>query len=876
MSGPDREAVLVTEVAAGVFWVEVPGADLRLLCGCPADAVKHLMKRGLIKRRSLRGTTFETGPNAILLSDLPIQGGEFCNLGEFPVLQMLYRQGMILPGHPGNAGRRPLIVGGRDQVAAQLAYIHRGNYGLVSEAELMEAGLTADEARERMRTKRRFAFGRIRQPEELLDTVVVERTPVEVVPGVTIRRQAVNLFEIAYAGQTVTVDLNLAPGQRYDCPYPLGNHNLRREYFAVVHSGDGDGWDTSRPAMSSVLMHQGNIYLIDAGPNLDHVLRSLGVGIHEVEGLFHTHCHDDHFAGLTTLARADHRVKYFATPDVRASVALKLTALTGQHPSAFETYFDVQDLCWDHWNRVDGMEVKPSYSPHPVETSTLTFRVQWGEGYRTYAHLADMASFEVLEAMTTDDPAEPGISPQAAEQVRAGYLEPADLKKLDIGGGMIHGRAEDFSTDLSGKIILAHTALPLTPAQKQVGSGAPFGTLDVLVPALQEYPLRFAHHYLAAYFPMASEHDLRMLLNHPVETFNPETILLRHGRDASNVILIVTGMAEAIGDGIQTAVLTSGALIGELAAITGQPATETVRAISFLRGLILPAGLYRTFIERNRLDAQLLAMADMRAFFNRTWLLSENLSEVIEHRIASASHEITLKAGEELSLAACDRIVLVREGRIERLMDGVVLDHAEAGEFLGSSEVLFNTPQLCRYVAAIDTRALALPGAILNDIPITRWKLLEDHQRRLSHMFAPRAKGPAFPWLPSYALGVEEADKQHQRLFELASEASAACADRDMPGCLDALDRLVAYSVRHFEDEERMLAYWHYPPLAEHHEIHAKLIAEVQAVRDQARASNHLDAEAFHSFFEHWIINHIFSEDSRYARFLADQIGYSI
>ena len=37
-----------TKIATGVFWVEVPEAELYVLCGCPADSVKHLMKAGKI------------------------------------------------------------------------------------------------------------------------------------------------------------------------------------------------------------------------------------------------------------------------------------------------------------------------------------------------------------------------------------------------------------------------------------------------------------------------------------------------------------------------------------------------------------------------------------------------------------------------------------------------------------------------------------------------------------------------------------------------------------------------------------------------------------------------------------------------------------
>ncbi|GIT63467.1 MAG: hypothetical protein Ct9H300mP21_10130 [Pseudomonadota bacterium] len=38
-----------TKIATGVFWVESPEAELYVLCGCPADSVKHLMKGGKIR-----------------------------------------------------------------------------------------------------------------------------------------------------------------------------------------------------------------------------------------------------------------------------------------------------------------------------------------------------------------------------------------------------------------------------------------------------------------------------------------------------------------------------------------------------------------------------------------------------------------------------------------------------------------------------------------------------------------------------------------------------------------------------------------------------------------------------------------------------------
>ena len=72
--------------------------------------------------------------------------------------------------------------------------------------------------------------------------------------------------------------------------------------------------------------------------------------------------------------------------------------------------------------------------------------------------------------MVTDDDTAPGIPQENFDQTLEAYLTPVDLKKVDIGGGMIHGDALDFHDDMSEKIILAHRSEPLTNKQKEIGS----------------------------------------------------------------------------------------------------------------------------------------------------------------------------------------------------------------------------------------------------------------------------------------------------------------------------------------------------------------------------------------------------------------------
>ncbi|MBW2623620.1 MAG: MBL fold metallo-hydrolase [Deltaproteobacteria bacterium] len=384
------------QVTEGLYWVEVPEIELYVQCGSPADSVKNLMKKGLITSAIKDGISIETGPNAILLADVSLQNGHVTNLAEFPVLQMLYRQGMILPGHPNNTGLKPLLIGSEEQIQSQMQYIYRGNYGLISEEEITGTGVSAKDAQEIMRIKLKFAFGQIRSTEELLDYKIIGKKPVEIRNGLFVRRLRLNLFEFQYGEESVTVDLNLGPNESYSAPYPLGFHDFKREYFAVIHSGEGDGWDINRPCMSSILMYQGKIYLIDAGPNIIFSLKALGIGINEIEGIFHTHAHDDHFAGLTSLLRSGHKLKYYTSPLVRASVSKKLKALTGIEEENFSDFFEVHDLTLGTWNDVGGLEVKPILSPHPLETNILIFRALFKDGYQSYAHFADLTSFEVL------------------------------------------------------------------------------------------------------------------------------------------------------------------------------------------------------------------------------------------------------------------------------------------------------------------------------------------------------------------------------------------------------------------------------------------------------------------------------------------------
>jgi hemerythrin len=581
-----------------------------------------------------------------------------------------------------------------------------------------------------MRMKLAFAFGRIMPTEEFVQPLFVGRDPVEIRNGAMIRRLRTNVFEIAYLGERVEVDLNLGPGEAYECPYTLDKHLLTRDYFAVVHTGDGDGWDMNRPTMGSIVLFQGRVYLVDAGPNIDYALTALGIGVNEIDGIFHTHCHDDHLAGLTTLIRGDRRIAYYAVPMVRASVIKKLSMVMQIPESEFGQLFDVRDLTLDEWNDIDGLEVRPILSPHPVETTILYFRVIWEGGYRSYAHLADIASFDVLRKMIAPENAAAGVSEAFFEKTVSAYAHRADVKKIDIGGGMIHGVAQDFRGDPSGKLILAHTARRLTEDERAIGSGAPFGTVDVLIEGTSDSLRRRAFEYLRSYFPDAPLHRIRHLMNGRILVFNPEVLLFKEQQAVDAIYIILSGSAELLHTGVRaSSLVSSGSILGETPALLGTAAMETCRAVSFVQALRLPRDLYLDFVTRGAMHVDLVESRGKLDFLRENWLFADGVSCVTLSRLIRSAESAFFNKDRIIPPPA-DELLVLRSGEASLVTPTGYEEQLRPGSHVGATAISGDDSGGAQVRFLGLSEAYRFPVDVIGSIPVVRWKLLETHRRR--------------------------------------------------------------------------------------------------------------------------------------------------
>ena len=888
MKESEKPRIQKRQVTNGVYWVEVPEADLFVLCGCPADSVKHLMKQGFIAEGTKNGVAAQTGPNAILLSDTTIQKSSFSNLAEFPVLQMLYLQGMILPGHPNNTGRKPMLIGLEDQVKSQSAYIYRGTYGLATLEEIIESGVPRPLAVDMLRIKRWFAFDNIRRTEDLLDLRVVDTPAVELRDGVFVRRRGFNLYEFIYGGASVTVDLNLGESEQYPPTYTLGFHKVRREDFSVVHVGEGDGWDVTRPCMGSILCHQGRLYLIDTGPGIQHSLTAMGISINEIAGIFHTHGHDDHFAGLTSMVRTDHRIPYYAAAPVRTSVVKKYAALTGRNEATFSHYFEQHDLPFDTWTSVDGLEVMAIFSPHPVETSVFFFRAVGAGGPRTYAHLADISAFEVLKKMVTADASKNGISHAFYDTCTGKLLQPVDIKKIDIGGGLIHGKAEDFRSDGSGRRFLSHTSVPLNDSQKQIGSRAAFGQQDVLVPSSRDYLLLDGRRYLQGYFPEARAEGLAALVTSPLAAFPPDTVIVAADAPVGDIFLVLSGMVEQVDatSGLRTTV-SAGGFLGEIEGFSGDNSRKTCRAMSHVTAMRFARDTYRKFLQGSGLMETLQAVHANRRFLLGTWLFGEMVSLPLQLRIARAMVSRQVKEGDVIAPEGRAEVVLLADGLVTVFLGPSPIENLKPDDFFGEETLMrqgrelpagwqqrFRRPSrpgtaqghhLFEGRALLDSVLLVVPAEVIEDIPVVQWKLMETYERRLKSI----RTEVHFRWNDAYGVGISDIDEQHGILFEMIDGLAAAAEGRENASFRKGdVDRLVELARSHLKYEEALASRATPPGYASALKDHADFSKKAEVL---SRYVSEAPADALQTmveFLKDWVIDHTLLENGRFREYL--------
>jgi len=119
-------------------------------------------------------------------------------------------------------------------------------------------------------------------------------------------------------------------------------------------------------------------------------------------------------------------------------------------------------------------------------------------------------------------------------------------------------------------------------------------------------------------FEACSERDLDKVASIAVECNRPAgTTLTREGQEGGLLFVILDGKAEILRNGRALGTLTAGDVVGELALIDGYPRSASVRAVTDVHLLEIPAAEFRGLVRgspklvRNLLQALAHRIRDM-------------------------------------------------------------------------------------------------------------------------------------------------------------------------------------------------------------------------------------------------------------------------
>jgi hemerythrin len=128
-----------------------------------------------------------------------------------------------------------------------------------------------------------------------------------------------------------------------------------------------------------------------------------------------------------------------------------------------------------------------------------------------------------------------------------------------------------------------------------------------------------------------------------------------------------------------------------------------------------------------------------------------------------------------------------------------------------------------------------------------------------------------FEWKKAYELGVEEVDKQHNKLFRIGRNLSVLIQTTDILTNFNEIKQILgelkSYTIEHFSREEQFMRDKGYPDLASHIMEHDFLRKKLLKI-DRLGHPNHETIVKLVSFVSDWISRHILISDMKIRNYL--------
>ncbi len=120
-----------------------------------------------------------------------------------------------------------------------------------------------------------------------------------------------------------------------------------------------------------------------------------------------------------------------------------------------------------------------------------------------------------------------------------------------------------------------------------------------------------------------------------------------------------------------------------------------------------------------------------------------------------------------------------------------------------------------------------------------------------------------FEWSDKFEIGVQEMDEEHKFLINKINIFVRALNGDGNPE--KSFQDMKAFTIKHFEDEERYMKSFNYSSFEAHKKIHIALLAKVQSFENELKNGT-IDKTRVVAFLKNWLVSHILGVDTQYAK----------
>jgi len=128
---------------------------------------------------------------------------------------------------------------------------------------------------------------------------------------------------------------------------------------------------------------------------------------------------------------------------------------------------------------------------------------------------------------------------------------------------------------------------------------------------------------------------------------------------------------------------------------------------------------------------------------------------------------------------------------------------------------------------------------------------------------------PLITWKSSYDIGIPSIDLQHRKLADIINDLHDAFTEGRSRNILSTIqERLIDYTIYHFQSEEKLLAQYKYDDLDSQRASHDAFIKRMSGFKARFISGEESLSIEMIKFLVDWLINHILKSDKAYTGLL--------